>query len=95
MNGMSETIVLAVTIALILNLVTFAMYGIDKWKAKRDRWRIPESTLLGAAAICPWGALTGMYLFRHKTLKPKFKIVWLFAIVHLVLAIVVYLSLGQ
>lgn len=46
---------------------------IDKRKAKKNRWRIRESTLLLVAALGgSIGSLTGMYLFRHKTLHLKF-----------------------
>ena len=45
----------------------------DKWKAKKNRWRIPEATLMGVAALGgSIGALAGMYLVRHKTQHPKF-----------------------
>lgn len=52
----------------VINLVTFAVYGIDKAKAKRGAWRVPERTLfllplLGGSL----GALLGMKVFRHKT----------------------------
>ena len=52
----------------VINLVTFAVYGIDKAKAKRGAWRVPEKTLfllplLGGSL----GALLGMKLFHHKT----------------------------
>ncbi|MBQ3028008.1 MAG: DUF1294 domain-containing protein [Lachnospiraceae bacterium] len=57
---------------LVVNLIVFAMYGIDKYKAKHKMWRIPEATLIGAAVFGVFGALAGMYLFRHKTKKPKF-----------------------
>lgn len=56
----------------VVNLIVFAMYGIDKFKAKRKLWRIPEATLLGGAVLGVFGALAGMYVFRHKTKKPKF-----------------------
>ena len=51
-----------------INLVTFAVYGIDKAKAKRGTWRVPEKTLfllplLGGSL----GALLGMRVFHHKT----------------------------
>ena len=51
-----------------INLVTFAVYGIDKAKAKRGAWRVPEKTLfllplLGGSL----GALLGMRVFHHKT----------------------------
>ena len=56
-----------------VNLVTFAAFGIDKWKAVRHRWRIPEATLLGLSLIGgAAGGLAGMRLFRHKTRKARF-----------------------
>lgn len=49
------------------------MFGIDKWKAQKDRYRIPEKTLLGVALLGgSIGAGIGMWLFRHKTRKMKF-----------------------
>lgn len=52
----------------VINLFTFAIYGIDKWKAKHNKWRIREATLLGLAVIGgSIGAFAGMYVFRHKT----------------------------
>lgn len=59
----------AATVVLVaINLVSFALYGIDKAKAKRGAWRIRESTLLGAAACFgALGAFAGMQIFRHKT----------------------------
>ena len=51
------------------------MYGIDKWKAQRKRWRISEKMLLFLAIIGgSVGALAGMYTFHHKTLHKKFTI---------------------
>ena len=56
------------------NVVTFFLYGIDKWKAKRARWRIPESVLLGMAAIGgSVGAWLGMRVWHHKTQHAKFR----------------------
>ena len=47
----------------------------DKWKAKKNRWRLRESTLLIVAALGgSVGSLAGMYLFRHKTLHLKFTV---------------------
>ena len=58
-----------------INVLTFLVYGVDKWKAKRDKWRIPEDTLIWlAVAGGSVGALLGMYLFRHKTKHWKFQI---------------------
>ena len=46
---------------------------VDKWKAKKNRWRVRESTLLIIAALGgSIGSLAGMYLFRHKTQHLKF-----------------------
>lgn len=59
---------------LVINIITFFLYGIDKWKAKHAKWRIPESTLLGMAAIGgSIGAWLGMNTWHHKTLHKKFK----------------------
>lgn len=58
-----------------INVLTFLVYGMDKWKAKRDKWRIPEDTLIWlAVAGGSVGALLGMHLFRHKTRHRKFLI---------------------
>ena len=60
---------------LAINIVTFFLYGIDKQKARKKRWRIPEATLLSMAALGgSVGACVGMQIFRHKTQKPKFYI---------------------
>ena len=57
-----------------INVVTFFLYGIDKWKAKRSKWRIPEATLLGLAVIGgSIGAWIGMKVWHHKTMHKKFK----------------------
>lgn len=64
------------TIYLVLvNAIAFLLMLIDKQKAKKKKWRIPEATLIGSAAIGgSIGALAGMYTFRHKTKHPKFTI---------------------
>ena len=59
---------------LAVNLATFLLYGIDKYKAKKNRWRIPEATLLTVAAIGgSIGAWAGMRVWHHKTMHKKFK----------------------
>ena len=58
---------------IIVNAAAFLLMLADKQKAKQGAWRIPEKTLIGAAAIGgSIGALCGMYLFRHKTKHLKF-----------------------
>jgi len=57
----------------VLNVVSFALFGIDKWKAGRGAWRISESTLILSGAICGTiGAWLGVVVFRHKTRKRSF-----------------------
>lgn len=74
-----------------INLITFIIYGIDKLKAKKHLWRIPEATLLLLAAIGgSVGAWLGMQLFRHKTQHKKFKY-GVPAIFFIQLAVAVYL----
>ena len=59
---------------LAVNVLTFIVYGVDKWKAQRGRWRVPEATLMGLAALGgSVGAWLAMQLFRHKTQKKKFR----------------------
>lgn len=56
-----------------INLIAFLVFGIDKYKAVRHRWRIRESVLILLAATGgAAGALLGMLVFRHKIRKPKF-----------------------
>ena len=58
-----------------INILTFLIFGIDKRKARKGKWRIPEATLIGLAiAGGSIGALLGMSLFRHKTQKRKFNL---------------------
>ena len=70
-----------------VNLAAFALYGIDKYKARRGLWRIPEAVLLFAAAAGgSAGALLGMHFFHHKTKKPRFFIgVPVMLLLHLVI----------
>ena len=57
-----------------VNGAGFALMGLDKWKAKRNAWRIPEKTLFTVAVLggTP-GVIAGMQTFRHKTRHRKFK----------------------
>lgn len=64
---------LMVIYLIIVNALGFALMLIDKWKAKKNRWRIPEATLFIVAAIGgSIGSIAGMYTFRHKTKHIKF-----------------------
>ena len=60
---------------LIINALGLLFMLIDKQKAKRNAWRIPEATLLTIAALGgSIGCIAGMYLFRHKTKHLKFTV---------------------
>ena len=58
---------------LVVNIATFIIYGIDKWKAHYNRWRVPEAVLIFLALIggSP-SAILAMRMFHHKTQKNKF-----------------------
>lgn len=57
-----------------VNVLTFLVYGIDKWQARQGKWRISEATLLLLAVIGgSIGAWLGMRVWRHKTMHKKFK----------------------
>lgn len=59
----------------VINVVAFLAFGLDKLKAKADAWRIPEKTLLGLAIIGgSVGAILGMRTFRHKTRHKQFSV---------------------
>lgn len=58
---------------IIINSIAFVVFGIDKQKAVKNKWRISENTLIGLALIGgSAGALIGMRCFHHKTRKKKF-----------------------
>lgn len=58
----------------IINIATFFVYGIDKWKAKHSKWRVTEAALLLLAVLGgSIGAWLGMKVWRHKTMHKKFK----------------------
>ncbi|HJB95472.1 MAG TPA: DUF1294 domain-containing protein [Candidatus Mediterraneibacter intestinigallinarum] len=80
---------------IVINIVTWIAFGLDKWKAKSGKWRIPERTLLLLAlAGGSLGALAGMIMFRHKTRKAKFFIsVPVMFVVHCVIVTVLVLKL--
>lgn len=60
---------------IIINALGFVLMLIDKQKAKKHAWRIPEKVLLGVAVMGgSIGVLLGMELFRHKTKHKRFAI---------------------
>jgi len=64
-----------VTAIIVWNIIVFVLYGVDKGKAKKHKWRISEATLIISAFLMGGiGALLGMGVFRHKTKHLKFKL---------------------
>ena len=60
---------------ILINAAAFLLMLLDKQKARKKKWRIPEKVLIGFAIIGgSLGTLAGMYTFRHKTKHPKFTI---------------------
>ena len=73
---------------LIWNLLVFMIYGIDKSKARKGAWRIPEKYLLTFAFLCGgFGAWLAGVTFHHKTIKWYFKTVWFLGIVTTLVAL--------
>ena len=80
----------------VVNLLAFACFGIDKQKAKMHQWRISEKALLGIA-ICggSLGAICGMRIFHHKTKHPKFSVgLPVILLIQAVAAIIAYTMFG-
>ena len=79
----------------IINIIGFLAMGIDKRKAKKNSWRIPEKTLFIITTLGGGiGTVTGMYVFRHKTKKIDF-VIGLPAILILEIILIVYFLLKE
>ena len=89
---MSQIPVIIGCYLLLVNLLAFALYGIDKRKAKKKKFRIPERTLLWMARLGGGiGSWIGIMLFHHKTKHTRFKvIVPLWTVIWLVVLIVLF-----
>lgn len=80
---------------LIINAAGFALMLVDKLAAKKNRWRIRESTLLLVAALGgSVGSLAGMHLFRHKTQHIKFTLGIPLILAAQCIAVVLVMALG-
>ena len=81
---------------LLINAAAFLLMLVDKRKARKNRWRIPERTLIGSALLGgSVGALLGMYTFRHKTRHLKFTLgVPAILIAQIVLAVWLAMKIG-
>ena len=76
-------------IYLILNIAAMLMYRADKRKAEKGLYRTSENALLLAALLGPFGAYAGMKKYHHKTKKLKFKLVYLFMVLHIILVVLI------
>ena len=87
-----EVYLLILSYLILMNLIGFALMGIDKHKAIKGAFRIPEATLFVVAIIGgSIGSILGMYTFRHKTRHKKF--VYGMPAVLLVQLLIIYLFL--
>lgn len=78
---------------IIINLLTFMLFGLDKRKAKKHKWRIQEKTLFTFCLLGgSLGGLIGMYTFRHKTMKKSFSLGIPFILI--IQLLVIYLSIN-
>ena len=68
---------------ILINLISLIIFGIDKIKSIKGKWRISESRLMLVAFFAPFGAYVGMLLFRHKIRKVKFILVPIFLFIQI------------
>jgi len=75
MNSTVIILLAVVVIAVVMNIVTFALYAMDKSRAQKNQWRIKEATLITCGFLMGGlGAFLGMKILRHKTQHTMFKI---------------------
>ena len=94
---MPSPMIMILTVYLILvNLIAFALMGIDKSRAKRGAWRIPEKSLFLSAIVGgSIGAILGMQIFRHKTRHWYFQYgMPLILVLQIILGILLFFCLG-
>ena len=86
---------LLIVYLILINAAGLLIMLIDKQKARRNRWRISEATLMTVAALGgSFGSLIGMKLFRHKTKRLKFSIgIPLLLVLHIIIVIMLYSTL--
>jgi len=74
-NNIQQDIVYILVYVLLINIIAFLIYGMDKHRAKKGQYRVSENALMFFVIIGgSLGAIIGMYFFHHKTQKSKFYI---------------------
>ncbi|WP_242860856.1 DUF1294 domain-containing protein [Defluviitalea phaphyphila] len=77
---------------ILINFITSIVFGLDKRKAIKNKWRISEKKLIFLSFFAPLGALIGMRIFHHKTKKLKFNIlIPLFLVIQMCILVYLYL----
>ena len=89
---MMNVVFYVLIVYLILNLLALLLYGVDKKRAQNNQYRISEKALLIAALFGPFGAYAGMKKYRHKTQKLKFKLVYIFMVLHIIIVALIVLK---
>ncbi len=85
---------IVILVIVLINLVPFILFGVDKIKAVNKTWRISEKSLLKISLIGPFGSFLAMKVFRHKIKKPRFYVgIPFFAIIQLVIIFIFMLSI--
>jgi len=79
-----DLLMIIIILYVIINIISIYLCYADKKKAIDGSYRTRETTLLLAGLIGPFGAVIGMQVFRHKTQKAKFKIIYFFLALHII-----------
>ncbi len=96
MNIFTDTrFIICIVYLVIVNIIAFIAYGVDKQKAKKGKWRIPENTLLLLAVLGgSIGAICGMKAFHHKTKKATFSVGLPVILILQIILLVAFVGLG-
>lgn len=79
-----------------MSAVTFCVYGLDKFKARKGLWRVPEKTLHALELCCGWpGAMAAHKVLRHKSFKPSFRrVFWAMAVLNVLIVGTAVFNIG-
>lgn len=83
-SDIMDAATLLLALYVLINVFVFITFGMDKSKSKLGWWRVSESTLVVFSLFGAFGGLLGMHVFHHKVSKLKFKLVYLFVVIHVI-----------